>query len=314
MWDHHVVIPAAPASDILAISGLRFSYGDIVAIDGVDLAVPPGRIGLVGANGAGKTTLLKILLGVLPAGAGTISVLGHDLSHGAIEVRSRVGWMPEGECLPPDQTAADFLGYAAELGGLPPRAARQRASDVLGLVGLHEERFRFIGEFSTGMKQRAKLAQAIVHDPELVLLDEPTAGLDPEGREEMLDLVTRLEDFGINAVISSHVLTDIERTCDWVIMLDGGKVLRSGPLSDLSTMDEAELEVIGDLEAVAGAARRLGAEVRIHGVSLVITQAGGAAFDTARDAVIAADAAIRRLGPRRTTLEDVFLEAGATDG
>ena len=130
----------------------------------------------------------------------------------------------------------------------------------------------------------------------------------------MLDLVTRLEDFGINAVISSHVLTDIERTCDWVIMLDGGKVLRSGPLSDLSTMDEAELEVIGDLEAVAGAARRLGAEVRIHGVSLVITQAGGAAFDTARDAVIAADAAIRRLGPRRTTLEDVFLEAGATDG
>lgn len=307
------MIPS-PASDILAISGLRFAYGDIVAIDGVDLVVPPGRIGLVGANGAGKTTLLKILLGVLPPAAGTISVLGHDLGHGAIEVRSRVGWMPEGECLPPDQTAADFLGYAAELGGLPPRAARQRASDVLGLVGLHEERFRFIGEFSTGMKQRAKLAQAIVHDPELVLLDEPTAGLDPEGREEMLDLVTRLEDFGINAVISSHVLTDIERTCDWVIMLDGGKVLRSGPLSDLSTMDEAELEVIGDLEAVAAAARRLGAEVRVHGVALVISQTGGAAFDTARDAVIAADAAIRRLGPRRTTLEDVFLEAGAVDG
>jgi len=122
IWDHPVVIPAASAPDILAISGLRFSYGDIVAIDGVDLAVPPGRIGLVGANGAGKTTLLKILLGVLPAAAGTISVLGHDLSRGAIEVRSRVGWMPEGECLPPDQTAADFLGYAAELGGLPPRA------------------------------------------------------------------------------------------------------------------------------------------------------------------------------------------------
>ncbi len=314
MWDHPTVSPDPAASDILAISGLRFSYGDIVAIDGVDLAVPPGRIGLVGANGAGKTTLLKILLGVLPAAAGTISVLGHDLSRGSIEVRSRVGWMPEGECLPPDQTAADFLGYAAELGGLPRRAARQRASDVLGLVGLHEERFRFISEFSTGMKQRAKLAQAIVHDPELVLLDEPTAGLDPEGREEMLDLVTRLEDFGINAVISSHVLTDIERTCDWVIMLDGGKVLRSGPLSELSTMDEAELEVIGDLEAVASAARRLGAEVTIHGRSLVLTQAGGAAFDTARDAVIAADAAIRRLGPRRTTLEDVFLEAGASDG
>ncbi|MEK7252325.1 MAG: ABC transporter ATP-binding protein, partial [Actinomycetota bacterium] len=193
-------------TDILAISGLRFAYGDIVAIDGVDLAVPQGRIGLVGANGAGKTTLLKILLGVLPAASGTVRVLGHTLERGAIEVRGRVGWMPEGDCLPPDQTAADFLGYAAELGGLPPRAARQRASDVLGLVGLHEERFRYIGEFSTGMKQRAKLAQAIVHDPELVLLDEPTAGLDPDGREEMLDLVTRLEDFGINAIISSHVL------------------------------------------------------------------------------------------------------------
>jgi ABC-2 type transport system ATP-binding protein len=302
------------AADILAVSGLRFAYGDIVAIDGVDLAVPPGRIGLVGANGAGKTTLLKILLGVLPPAAGTITVLGHDLGHGALEVRSRVGWMPEGECLPPDQTAADFLGYAAELGGLPPRAARQRASDVLGLVGLHEERFRYIGEFSTGMKQRAKLAQAIVHDPELVLLDEPTAGLDPDGREEMLDLVTRLEGFGINAVISSHVLTDIERTCDWVIMLDGGKVLRSGPLSDLSTSDEAELEVIGDLDAVAAAARRLGAAVRHDGSSLVITHTGGNAFDTARDAVIAADAAVRRLGPRRTTLEDVFLGTGGGDG
>ena len=301
-------------SDILAVSGLRFAYGDIIAIDGVDLAIPPGRIGLVGANGAGKTTLLKILLGVLPPAGGTISVLGFDVTRNMLEVRSRVGWMPEGDCLPPDQTAADFLGYAAELGGLPPRAARQRASDVLGLVGLHEERFRFIGEFSTGMKQRAKLAQAIVHDPNLVLLDEPTAGLDPEGREEMLELVTRLEDFGINAVISSHVLTDIERTCDWVIMLDGGKVLRSGPLSDLSTSDEAELEVIGDIDAVAIAARRLGAEVRHEGTSLVITHAAGNAFDIARDAVIAADAAVRRLGPRRTTLEDVFLGTGGSDG
>lgn len=307
------MIPAAPLSDILAVSGLRFSYGDIVAIDGIDLAVPPGRIGLVGANGAGKTTLLKILLGVLPPAAGTIAVLGHDLGHGALEVRSRVGWMPEGECLPPDQTAADFLGYAAELGGLPPRAARQRASDVLGLVGLHEERFRYIGDFSTGMKQRAKLAQAIVHDPQLVLLDEPTAGLDPEGREEMLALVTRLEDFGINAVISSHVLTDIERTCDWVIMLDGGKVLRSGPLSDLSTTDEAELEVIGDPAAVAAAVRRLGAEAVLSGSSLVITHLGGDAFDTARDAVVAAGASIRRLGAKRTTLEDVFLGAGGDD-
>lgn len=292
---------------IIAVSALRFAYGDLLAIDGIDLAIPPGRIGLVGANGAGKTTLLKILLGVLPAKSGGVQVLGHDVAAAALEVRSRVGWMPEGACLPPDQTAADFLGYAAELGGLPSRAARQRASDVLGLVGLDEERFRYIGEFSTGMKQRAKLAQAIVHDPQLVLLDEPTAGLDPEGREEMLDLITRLEGFGINAVISSHVLTDIESTCEWVVMLDGGKVLRSGPLSDLATYDEAELEVLGDADAVAAAAKRLGAAVRTHAGAMVISQPGGNAFDVARDAVVAAGAAIRRLGARRTTLEDVFL-------
>ncbi|HEX5631560.1 MAG TPA: ABC transporter ATP-binding protein [Acidimicrobiia bacterium] len=292
---------------IIAVSGLQFAYGELLAIDGIDLTVPPGRIGLVGANGAGKTTLLKILLGVLPARSGSVQVLGHDVASATLEVRSRVGWMPEGDCLPPDQTAADFLGYAAELGGLPTRAARQRASDMLGLVGLDEERFRFIGEFSTGMKQRAKLAQAIVHDPQLVLLDEPTAGLDPEGREEMLDLITRLEGFGINAVISSHVLTDIERTCEWVVMLDGGKVLRSGPLSDLATFDEAELEVIGDAEGVIAAATRLGADVHRHGPSLVISRPGGNAFDVARDAVVSAGAAIRRLGARRTTLEDVFL-------
>jgi ABC-2 type transport system ATP-binding protein len=292
---------------IIATTDLRFAYGDIVAIDGVSLEIPPGRIGLVGANGAGKTTLLKILLGVLPAASGRVDVLGHSVATQQLEVRSRVGWMPESNCLPPDQTAADFLGYAAELGGLPVRAARQRASDVLGLVGLHEERFRYIGEFSTGMRQRTKLAQAIVHDPSLVLLDEPTAGLDPEGREEMLDLVTRLETFGINAVISSHVLTDIERTCDWVIMLDGGKVLRSSPLTDLSTTDEVELEVIGDIAVVAESARRMGATAELIGSVLHLKASNRDAFEIARDALAEADASVRRLGARRTTLEDVFM-------
>lgn len=295
------------ATPIIATTDLRFAYGNIVAIDGVSLEIPPGRIGLVGANGAGKTTLLKILLGVLPAASGRVDVLGHSVATEQLQIRSRVGWMPESNCLPPDQTAADFLGYAAELGGLPVRAARQRASDVLGLVGLHEERFRYIGEFSTGMRQRTKLAQAIVHDPSLVLLDEPTAGLDPEGREEMLDLVTRLETFGINAVISSHVLTDIERTCDWVIMLDGGKVLRSSPLTDLSTTDEVELEVIGDIATVAESARRMGATTELIGSVLHLKAPDRDAFEIARDALAEADASVRRLGARRTTLEDVFM-------
>jgi ABC-2 type transport system ATP-binding protein len=298
---------------ILSIDSLRFAYGDIVAIDGVSVDVPGGRIGLVGANGAGKTTLLKLLLGVLVPADGRIRVFGHDIPRQTLDVRSRVGWMPERDCLPPDQTAADFLGYAAELGGLPVRAARQRASDVLGLVGLHEERFRYMGEFSTGMKQRAKLAQAIVHDPELVLLDEPTAGLDPEGRAEMLDLIRRLDEFGINAVISSHVLTDIEYTCDWVVMLDGGKVLRSGPLTELSTPDVAEVEVIGDPVAVATIARSTGAAVEVVDATLTISAPGGDPFSIARDAVLEAGAAFRRLGAKRTTLEDVFMEGGGAE-
>lgn len=301
-------------SPILSIADLRFAYGDILALDGVTAEIPAGRIGLVGANGAGKTTLLKLLLGVLEPAAGTIRVFDHPVPRQTLEVRSRVGWMPEGNCLPPDQTAADFLGYAAELGGLGVRAARQRASDILGLVGLHEERFRYMGEFSTGMKQRAKLAQAIVHDPDLVLLDEPTAGLDPEGREEMLDLVRRLHGFGINAVISSHVLTDIETTCDWVVMLDGGRVLRSGPLTALSTPDVAELEVIGDPAAVAREARSLGAAVEVKGEALTLSMPGGDPFTVARDAVVAAGAAFRRLGVKRTTLEDVFMTGNEGDG
>jgi len=299
---------------ILSIEDLHFSYGDIVAIDGVSCEVPAGRIGLVGANGAGKTTLLKLLLGVLHPSGGRVEVFGHDMPRQTLDVRSRVGWMPERDCLPPDQTAADFLGYAAQLGGLPVRAARQRASDVLGLVGLHEERFRYMGEFSTGMKQRAKLAQSIVHDPDLVLLDEPTAGLDPEGRTEMLDLVRRLNEFGINAIISSHVLTDIEYTCDWVVMLDGGKVLRSGPLTSLSTPDVAEVEVIGDVAAVARLAAATGAQVEVNDATLTISAPGADPFSIARDAVLEAGAAFRRLGTKRTTLEDVFMEGGDTDG
>ncbi len=293
-------------------SGLRFAYGDIVALDGIDLDVPEGRIGLVGANGAGKTTLLKVLLGILPAEGGSVSVLGAPVPAATLEIRSRVGYMPEGNCLPPDQTAADFVGYAAELAGLPGRAARQRASDVLTLVGLHEERFRFVREFSTGMLQRAKLAQAIVHDPDLVLLDEPTAGLDPEGREEMLDLVTRLEGFGIHSILSSHVLTDIEQTCDWVVMLDGGRVLRSGPLTDLSITEEVALEVLDGREAVVEMLRSRGATVSVDDRTIGVRHEQVDPFDLVRDVLADTGAGVRRMGPRRTTLEDVFL-AGSDD-
>lgn len=299
---------------IIATRGLGFSYGDIVALNDVSLDVPAGCIGLVGANGAGKTTLLKLLLGILRPAQGEAWALGHPVPAATLALRSRVGYMPESACLPPDQTAADFVGYAAEIAGLPTRAARQRASDVLGLVGLHEERFRHMGGFSTGMKQRAKLAQAIVHDPDLVLLDEPTAGLDPEGREEMLELISRLDGFGINAVVSSHVLTDIERTCQWVVMLDGGRVLRSGPLTEISATGEVAVEVLEDDAApVAAALAAAGAVIEVHGRVVVVGGGPGDPYDLVRDAVAATGCALRRLGPRRTTLEDVFLQGAGDD-
>jgi ABC-2 type transport system ATP-binding protein len=299
---------------IVSATGLGHAFGDVVALHDVDLEVPPGRIGLVGANGAGKTTFIRILLGILTPTVGTARVFDEDSSTSTISIRSRVGYMPETSCLPVHQTAADFVGYAAELAGIPPKAARQRASDVLSLVGLHEERFRYLGEFSTGMKQRAKLAQAIVHDPDLVFLDEPTAGLDPEGRDEMLDLIARLGGFGINVLTSSHVLTDIERTCDWVVMLDGGRVLRNGPLSGLTDTGTVEVEVLGDPAPVVAALTARGASLETTAATLYVRSDGPATFALIRDVLAETGTAIRSLGVRATSLEEIFLrDAGGED-
>jgi ABC-2 type transport system ATP-binding protein len=292
---------------IIATNDLGKAFGDIVALHGLDLEIPAGRIGLVGANGAGKTTLIKILLGILQPTLGSAEVLGHSVETDTIAVRSRIGYMPEGKCLPIAQTAADFTVYAAELAGIPSKAARQRASDVLTLVGLHEERFRYLGEFSTGMKQRAVLAQAIVHDPDLVFLDEPTAGLDPEGREQMLDLIARLGSFGINVLTSSHVLSDIERTCDWVVMLDGGRVLRSGPISGLTDTDTVEVEVIGDPAHLVFLLQSAGAGVETDRTTVYVTHDTADVFNLVRDSLADSETAIRRMGARSTSLEDVFL-------
>jgi ABC-2 type transport system ATP-binding protein len=296
---------------ILSARDLGHAYGSIVALHGVEFALPAGRIGLVGANGAGKTTLIKILLGILRPTTGSATVLGFDATKNMLDIRSRIGYMPESDCLPGDVTASEFVIYSAGLAGLPPNAARQRASDVLTLVGLNEERFRRLGGFSTGMKQRTKLAQAIVHDPELVFLDEPTAGLDPEGREEMLNLISRLGGFGINVLVSSHVLGDIERTCDWVLMLDGGRVLRSGPLSHLVDADVVEVEVVGDPTALIEHLRDAGAHVETTGTRLYVA-ASTDPFNLVRDALAETGTAMWSMGPKATTLEDVFLEGSGS--
>src|SRR3954447_25217459 len=214
---------------LLRIERLTKRYPATIALDDLSIEAPRGRIGLVGANGAGKTTTFRLLLGLAHPTEGRIEVCGLDVARDPIAVRARLGYMPEHDCLPLDQSASDVVATFGELSGLPARAARQRASDILDLVGLDEARFRPIGEFSTGMRQRTKLAQAIVSDPELVLLDEPTAGLDPSGREEMLALVDRLGSFGIAVVLATHLLDDVARVCDHVVMLDAGRLVTDAP-------------------------------------------------------------------------------------
>src|SRR5438876_2458537 len=206
--------------------------GNVLALDNLTLDVEPGVIGLVGANGAGKSTLLKILLGLLEPTSGEASVLGFDVRREGTRIRALVGYLPEHDCLPPDLSATELVTHMGRMSGLPASAARERAADVLRHVGLCEERCRPIGGYSTGMKQRVKLAQAIVHDPKLLLLDEPTNGLDPAGRDEMLDLVHRTgAEFGIATVVASHLLGEIERVCSYLLAIDAGKLLQSAPIS-----------------------------------------------------------------------------------
>lgn len=296
---------------VVTTRSLTHDYGPVVALRDVEVDIPPGITGLVGANGAGKTTLFRILLGLLHPTEGTAQVLGTDVASDPLGVRSKVGYMPEGECLPNEQTAADFVAYAAELGGLPTGEARRRSSETLFLVGLEEERFRYLGDFSTGMRQRVKLAQAIVHDPSLVLLDEPASGLDPDGRDQMLDLIQRLGDFGINVIVSSHVLTDIERTCDWVVMLDAGALVRSGPLESGGDLQTVTVEVLGDAPSLAEALERRGFDTTTSGNRLLVSGADG----VAEEAIVAEAARLQtglvRMIRGSTSLEQEFLSRSA---
>ncbi|HYJ24569.1 MAG TPA: ABC transporter ATP-binding protein [Acidimicrobiia bacterium] len=294
-------------SAILEVDDLTHDYGEVLALSGLTLEVPPGVTGLVGANGAGKTTMLRLMLGLLHPTAGSMQVLGHDPQREPLVVRSRIGYMPEGECLPKDQTAADFVSYAAQLAGIPSHEAKRRSSETLFLVGLEEERFRFLGDFSTGMQQRVKLAQAIVHDPDLLLLDEPASGLDPEGRTQMLDLIKRLSDFDVNVIVSSHVLTDIEQTCDWVVMLDAGNLLRSGPLQGFEKLGTVLVEVLEHPDSVAAAIEEKGFDVVVDGLHLVV----GPGDESIEPIVIAAAAntgsGLVRMIRGSASLEDLFL-------
>ncbi len=292
---------------LLRAHELTKTFGSVRALDGVSFEIDEGITGLLGSNGAGKSTSLKLFLGLLDPDSGSAEVLGRD-ARSSSEVRTRVGYAPEHDCLPRHVSAAEFLAYMARISGLPSTAARLRASDVLRHVGLFEERYRQMGTYSTGMKQRVKLAQALVHDPVIAFLDEPTAGLDPLGRREMLELIRRVGgDFGISIVISTHLMGDVERACDSVVVLDAGRLLRTGAVSGFTEETETlEVELLEGADAVAEGLRRRGLAPALDGRRLTLEAVTGDDYDTLRDVIVDAGGVLYRLAPARHSLADVF--------
>lgn len=287
-------------------------WGSTDALRDASFEIGDGITGLLGANGAGKTTMLGLVLGMHRPDSGRMEVLGRNPWTDGAELRAVIGYSPEHDCLPPDVSAHDIVRHVAELHGIPAREAQTRASDALYEVGLGEERNRHTGTMSTGQRQRVKLAAAIVHDPALVLLDEPTNGLDPVQREHMLHLIRHVgHDLGLDIVLCSHLLDEVERVSDAVVIIDAGRVVRHGRLDDLRRTDADELVV--QLES-ATAASALGAELRERGLAavedgLAVTVAleGDVVHDVVRDALADLGVGLRRLEQRRASLEEVFL-------
>jgi ABC-2 type transport system ATP-binding protein len=291
---------------------LSVSYGPVLALQGITGAFRPGPTGLLGPNGAGKTTLLKTLLGFLRPDRGGINAFGLDPTTRPLEVRRRIGYLPEGDCHLPGMSAAAYVAFAGELSGLPRDEAISRAHEVLYYVGLGEARYRDVDTYSTGMKQRVKLAQALVHDPDLLLLDEPTNGLDPQGREEMLALIADVASRRqMSLVLCSHLLRDVERTCERVIVLNQGQVATEGSIADLTgrKRDIFDVRVKGDARAFLTDLRDQGCEWREgedgYRVFLPEGQGPELLFVTAREC----GAQLRHLRPGTESLEDVFLRA-----
>ncbi|MDA1189038.1 MAG: ABC transporter ATP-binding protein [Chloroflexi bacterium] len=292
---------------LLEAKRLTKHYGTTIALESVDFEVHEGITGLLGPNGAGKSTAIKLFLGLIEPTYGTATVMGLE-PYSSVEARARLGYMPEHDCLPSGITASELLTHLAEVSGLPPSYSRTRAADILRHVGLHEERYRPIGEYSTGMKQRVKLAQALVHDPVLVLLDEATSGLDPGGREEMLDLIRRTgREFGISILLSSHLMGDVERTCDQIIVFESGRLSESGMVSRFTEETETILIEVDDKRAeLVAILEQAGFQPLTEGSSILLELAGVDKYDAIRDALVESGARLRRLSPRRHQLTDIF--------
>jgi ABC-2 type transport system ATP-binding protein len=303
--------PEAPP--VVALESVSVAYGKNAALRDVSAAFSPGATGLLGPNGAGKSTLLKALLGFLVPTSGRMNVLDLDVAKSAIQIRGRIGYMPESDGHIPGMNAVSFVGYCGQLSGLPASDAMQRAHEVLYYVGLGEARYRNVETYSTGMKQRIKLAQALVHDPDLLFLDEPTNGMDPKGREEMLELVRDLaHNKKVHLILSSHLLPDVEYTCDRVVVLDKGRVVANGPIDTLKGQRRQvfELRIKGDRHAFAAQLAAAGCECHETDEDVMRVLVG--ADEDARTLFAIADrekVQVRHLRPSVPTLEDVFAKA-----
>ena len=291
---------------LLAADKLSKSYGSVRALNEASFTIGTGITGLLGPNGSGKSTSIRIFLGLLKPTDGRASVLGMDVSDPA--ARTRLGYMPEHDCLPNNVSASEFLTHIAQISGIPMARARGLAADTLRHVGLFEERYRPISTYSTGMKQRVKLAQALVHDPLLVFMDEPTAGLDPIGRIEMLKLIRKINsEFDISLVLSTHLMQDVERSCENIVLLDGGRVVHAESVETLTEQSQTVyVEVTANRDEFIKALTDRGISSTEDGGAVVVEDAGTEELDAVRDALVAANAPLHRLAPSRRTLLDIF--------
>jgi ABC-2 type transport system ATP-binding protein len=305
----------ADPGPVVTLDNVTVRYGKQAALQDVTAAFAAGAVGLLGPNGAGKSTMIKSLLGFIVPERGRMRVLGLDVAGSALAIRTRIGYMPENDAHIPGMNAVSFVAYCGQLSGLPRVDAMQRAHEVLFYVGLGEARYRNVETYSTGMKQRIKLAQALVHDPDLLFLDEPTNGMDPKGRDEMLELVRDLaHNKGVNLILSSHLLPDVEFTCDHVIVMDKGRIAADGPIASLKQprgrVYELRVKSGGELHVFVERLRVAGMECHEtdEDVMRVFVPGEGGARDIFALAA-EADVQVRHLRPSVPTLEDVFARA-----
>jgi ABC-2 type transport system ATP-binding protein len=297
---------------LFALHDITKTYGKITALKQLSVQVPTGAVGLLGPNGAGKTTLIRTLLGLIAVDSGGGEVLGMDIRAQRMDIRQEVGFAPEDECLFPGVAGIDFVGYAGELCGMSRTDAMQRAHEVLNYVGLGEARYRRVESYSTGMKQRLKLAAAIVHDPKLLILDEPTNGMDPTGRLEVIELARDLADNkGMSLIFSSHLLPDVEAVCDHVLVLAHGQLLAQGRIRDLkqSHGDTVEVRVKADPARFARGLTEHGCQVESRDDVMLVRLPEGRSRELLWQLAAKSGEQIRYLRPQRSTLEEVFLKA-----